>query len=45
LKCELGALGLQPAKFSFLSGGEVYLMAFRIAAPRPEPAKIRACPD
>ncbi len=43
LKCELGALALQPVKFSFLTGGEVYLMAFRLAGPRPEPGKIRAC--
>src|SRR3954471_19351599 len=31
LKCELAALGLQPVKFNFLTGGETYLMAFRIA--------------
>jgi predicted methyltransferase len=45
LKCELGALGLQPVKSSFLTGGEVYLMAFRVAGPRPDPGKIVACPD
>jgi predicted methyltransferase len=43
LKCEFAALGLRPVKFSVLSGGEVYLMAFRIAAPRPAPEKIQAC--
>jgi SAM-dependent methyltransferase len=43
LKCEFGALGLQPVKFSVLSGGDVYLMAFRLAAPRPAPEKIQAC--
>ena len=43
LKCEFGALGLQPAKFSVLSGGDVYLMSFRIAGPRPAPDKIQAC--
>jgi predicted methyltransferase len=45
LKCEFGALGLQPVKFSFLAGGEVYLMAFRSVGSRPEPANIKACPD
>jgi predicted methyltransferase len=43
LKCELGALGLAPVKFSFLTGGETYFMAFRLNGPRPEPDKIRAC--
>jgi len=43
LKCEFKALGLEPVKFSVLSGGDVYLMAFRLAAPRPAPDKIRPC--
>ena len=43
LKCEFAALGLQPVKFATLSGGEVYYMAFRIAAPRPAPEQIRPC--
>ena len=43
LKCELAALALTPAKGTFLTGGEVYLMAFKVAGPRPEPAKIRPC--
>jgi len=43
LKCEFAALGLQPVKFSVLSGGDVYLMSFRLAGPRPQPEKIRAC--
>jgi SAM-dependent methyltransferase len=43
LKCEFGALGLQPVKFSVLTGGDVYLMAFRLAAPRPAPEKIQPC--
>ena len=43
LKCEFAALGLHPAKFNVLSGGEVYLMAFRLAGPRPAPEKIKAC--
>jgi SAM-dependent methyltransferase len=43
VKCELGALGLQPVKFSVLSGGDVYFVAFRIAAPRPAPETIKPC--
>ena len=43
LKCEFAALGLQPVKFATLTGGEAYCMAFRIAAPRPEPAAIKPC--
>lgn len=43
VKCELGALGLQPVKYKVLSGGDVYFMAFRIAGPRPAPEKIRPC--
>ena len=43
LKCEFAALGLQPVKFSVLTGGDTYLMAFRIAAPRPAPDKIQPC--
>jgi ubiquinone/menaquinone biosynthesis C-methylase UbiE len=43
LKCEFAALGMQPVKFSMLSGGEVYLMAFRAARPRPAPDKIEPC--
>src|SRR5689334_13250671 len=43
LKCEFGALGLQPVRFSVLTGGDVYLMSFRLAGPRPQPEKIRAC--
>lgn len=43
LKCEFAALGLQPVKFSVLTGGDAYLMAFRIAAPRPAPDKIQPC--
>lgn len=43
LKCEFAALRMQPVKFSVLTGGEAYLMAFRIAGPRPEPATIEAC--
>ena len=43
LKCEFAALGLQPVKFAPLTGGDAYLAAFRIAAPRPAPGKIKAC--
>ena len=43
LRCELGALGLQPVKFSMLSGGDVYFAAFRNAAPRPRPEQIKPC--
>src|SRR6476620_6658868 len=43
LKCEFAALGLDPVKFSVLTGGDVYLMAFRLAEPRPAPDKIEAC--
>jgi len=43
LKCEFAALGLQPVKYHVLSGGDVYLMSFRLAAPRPPPDKIKPC--
>ena len=43
LKCEFAALGLQPIKYSVLTGGDVYLMSFRLAAARPAPEKIQAC--
>ena len=43
LKCEFAALGLQPVKFSMLSGGDVYFMALRAVGPRPAPDKIQAC--
>jgi SAM-dependent methyltransferase len=45
LRCEFAALGLQPSEYKVLSGGDVYLMAFRIVAPRPAPAKIQPCTD
>lgn len=43
LQCEFAALNLKPAKFAVLTGGDVYLMAFRIAGPRPAPDKIQPC--
>jgi predicted methyltransferase len=42
-RCEFAALGLEPVKYSVLSSGEVYLMAFRAARPRPQPDQIRPC--
>jgi ubiquinone/menaquinone biosynthesis C-methylase UbiE len=43
LRCEFAALNLAPVKFTMLTGGEAYLMAFRIAGPRPAPDAIRPC--
>jgi predicted methyltransferase len=43
LKCEFAALGMQPVKYSVLTGGDSYLMAFRLAGPRPAPEKIQPC--
>ena len=43
LKCEFAALGLEPVKYHELSGGDVYLMSFRLAGPRPAPDKIKPC--
>lgn len=43
LRCEFAALGLQPVTSRLLTGEEAYLMAFRIASPRPSPDKIKAC--
>jgi SAM-dependent methyltransferase len=43
LKCEFAALGMQPVKFSVLTGGDVYLMAFRLSGARPAPDKIQPC--
>jgi SAM-dependent methyltransferase len=43
LQCEFGALGLRPAAFQKLAGGESYYAAFKIAGPRPEPAQIKGC--
>jgi ubiquinone/menaquinone biosynthesis C-methylase UbiE len=43
LKCELAAVGLQPMRFTMLTGQDVYLMAFKLAASRPAPDKIVPC--
>src|SRR4051794_99210 len=43
LKCEFAALGMLPFKVAMLTSREDYLIAFRVAGPRPAPDKIRAC--
>jgi ubiquinone/menaquinone biosynthesis C-methylase UbiE len=43
LKCEFAALGMQPVKAAMLASREDYLMAFRVAGPKPAPEKIKAC--
>jgi predicted methyltransferase len=43
LKCEFAAVGLLPVKYQVMTGGEAYFTAFRLAAPRPTPDKIKAC--
>ena len=43
LKCEFAALGLASVKFKILASREDYLMAFKLAGPRPAPEKIRPC--
>jgi predicted methyltransferase len=43
LKCEFAALGMAPAKTKVLTGGDAYLMAFRLSGPRPAPEKIVPC--
>jgi predicted methyltransferase len=43
LQCEFAALGMARVKSTRLTGGDDYLMTFRIAGPRPEPDKIRPC--
>jgi ubiquinone/menaquinone biosynthesis C-methylase UbiE len=43
LKCEFAALGMDPVQFSMLTGGEDYLVMFRIVRPKPPPEKIQPC--
>src|SRR3954447_14040953 len=43
LKCEFAALNLAPVKFSMLTGGESYHIAFRAVGPRPSPEAIKPC--
>jgi ubiquinone/menaquinone biosynthesis C-methylase UbiE len=43
LKCEFAAVGLQPVAAKLLTGGDAYLMSFRVAGERPAPNKIKPC--
>jgi ubiquinone/menaquinone biosynthesis C-methylase UbiE len=43
LACEFSAIGMQPVRTTMLAGGDAYLTAFRITAPRPRPAEIKPC--
>ena len=43
LKCEFAALGMEPVKASMLASREDYLVAFKLAGPRPSPDKIKVC--
>jgi predicted methyltransferase len=43
LKCEFGAVGMEPVKFKMLSSGEVYFASFRLARPKPAPEAIVPC--
>jgi predicted methyltransferase len=43
LLCEFAALGLAPAKSARLPYANAYFVAFRISAPRPQPAAIKPC--
>lgn len=42
LKCEFAAVGMQPVKFTVVTG-DVYLMSFSLTRPRPAPEKIVPC--
>ncbi|HZC37238.1 MAG TPA: methyltransferase domain-containing protein [Sphingomicrobium sp.] len=42
-KCEFAALGLDPVKYSVLTSGDVYFIAFKATRPRPDPDKIQPC--
>jgi len=44
LACELGALGLVPARSARLSGTDTYVIAFQAGRPRPTPEAIKPCP-
>ena len=44
LLCEFAALGLTPARTARLPHADAYFVAFRISAPRPQPAAIKPCP-
>ena len=43
LQCEFKALNFKPVKFAMLTGGESYLIRFRISGPRPAPEAIVPC--
>ncbi|MFL6752013.1 MAG: class I SAM-dependent methyltransferase [Sphingomicrobium sp.] len=43
LRCEFAALGMEPARFTVLTGGEAYYMAFRPVGPKPAPDRIKPC--
>ncbi len=43
LMCEFAALGMTPVRTSRLTDSDVYFVAFRMSAPRPEPGQIRPC--
>jgi ubiquinone/menaquinone biosynthesis C-methylase UbiE len=45
LRCEFAAVGLKLARFEPITARETYFAAFKVAAPRPAPATIRACRD
>lgn len=43
LQCEFAALGLRSVRHQRLEGSDAYMVAFRIAAPRPAPHEIKRC--
>jgi ubiquinone/menaquinone biosynthesis C-methylase UbiE len=43
VKCEFAALGMAPVKYKVLTGGDSYLITFRLNGARPEPDKIKPC--
>lgn len=43
LLCEFAALGLTPVRTARLPHADAYFVAFRIAAPRPDPRAIKPC--
>jgi predicted methyltransferase len=43
LICEFAAVGLSPVRATRLAGSDAYFAAFKISAPRPDPAKIKSC--
>ena len=44
LLCEFAALGMTPTRTARLPHADGYFVAFRISAPRPQPASIGPCP-